>query len=296
MDSIPNGRVRVYGGGLGIVVKGQKLGIKAPPPPNRQKGDIKSFSQASARRLRETLALAKPVDREQVPWGVTLTIPGDILTDDQVRALWHDFQTHYLRRRFYSNPFVWRIELQKRKQAHWHIVMWARPIQSGVLYSLTCDELARRWRECVLKHIAPLEERTAFGFDQHGVKVQALSAASATGIIGYLCDHASKHKQEQLGWKGRQWGVVNRHALDLKGTLLAEEEDEVHLLAARQYRRLQERLRARGGAYTGVYVSPLGTVNKAVFGRDEKRLLQCYALARRIWADRLEEGRRDDDR
>ena len=296
MESIPNGRVRVYGGGLGIVVKGQKLGIKAPPPPKRKKGDIKSFSQASARRLRETLALAKPVDENQVPWGVTLTIPGPVLSDDKVRSIWRDFQTHYLRRKFWSNPVVWRIELQQRKQAHWHLVVWARPIHQGVYYTTMAFDMARAWRQCVLKHIDPLEERTAFGFDVHGVKVQALSAASATGIIGYLCDHASKHKQEQLGWKGRQWGVVNRHALDLKGTLLAEEEDEVHLLAARQYRRLQERLRARGGAYTGVYVSPLGTVNKAVFGRDEKRLLQCYALARKIWSDREEEGRSDDDR
>lgn len=296
MESIPNGRVRVYGGGLGIVVKGQKLGIKAPPPPKRKKGDIKSFSQASARRLRETLALAKPVDENQVPWGVTLTIPGPILSDDQVRAIWRDFQAHYLQRKFWSNPVIWRIELQKRKQAHWHLVMWARCIHPGIYYSPLAFDLARAWRQCVCKHIEPLEERTAFGFEEHGVKVQALSAASATGIIGYLCDHASKHKQEQLGWKGRQWGVVNRHALDLEGTLLADEEDEVHLLAARQYRRLQERLRARGGAYTGVYVSPLGTVNKAVFGRDEKRLLQCYALARQIWTDRLEEGREDEDR
>ena len=29
----------------------------------------------------------------------------------------------------------------------------------------------------------------------------------------YVCTHAGKAKQAQLGWQGRQWGVINRHLL-----------------------------------------------------------------------------------
>lgn len=269
MESIAKG-VRIIKGGLGIIIKGQKGRWNGTPPPERESGDISTFSAASRRRLRETLATA--CGR---PWGLTLTIPGDVLPADKVRGLWQEWSQHiYPRTTPY--PLIWRIELQRRKQAHWHCVMLAPDGTDTTGSVVSVMSVAQAWRRLVYRFFGPFNERTTYGFELHGVQVVDLTQATATGIVGYLCDHTSKHKQEQLGWIGRQWGVINKRSLKSgERTLLTVSERE-HVLAARQYRRLQERLRARGGAYTGVRVTPAGNVNTAVFGRDEGRLLRCY--------------------
>ena len=278
-------RVKLVRGGLGYVVKGQTN----KPNPNRhalekrEKGDIQTFSRASQRRLRETLALGKLASGETAHiWGVTLTIPGPELSADAVRDLWGAFVDGM--RAFQDVPIVWRIELQTRadrRQAHWHCVLW-----------VAGDELASRvqavqivelWRRVVLDRVSALPRRTLAGFFRHGVDLKSLDGASATGLVGYLCDHASKHKQEQLGWVGRQWGVVNRHALDLGGVEVCKLSQREHKQAARQYRRLQEHLR-RDGVYTGVRVTPGGNVSKAIFGRDALRFLACAKYQERARA------------
>lgn len=35
-----------------------------------------------------------------------------------------------------------------------------------------------------------------------------------TSAVHYLCEHTTKQKQAQLGWAGRQWGIINRAAAD----------------------------------------------------------------------------------
>lgn len=269
MESIAK-RVRIIKGGLGIIVKGQKGRWNGTPPPERESGDISTFSAASRRRLRETLAMAGGR-----PWGVTLTIPGDVLPADKVRSLWQEWSQHIYPRTT-SNPLIWRIELQRRKQAHWHCVFLAPDCADTTESVVSVQAVAQAWRRLVYRFFGPFSERTTYGFELHGVQVVDLTQATATGIVGYLCDHTSKHKQEQLGWIGRQWGVINRRSLRSGGRTLLTVSEREHILAARQYRRLQERLRARGGAYTGVRVTPAGNVNTAVFGRDEGRLLRCY--------------------
>lgn len=283
MDRIPKWdknckRVRVIRGGLGYVVKGQTLaekyhGVKLP---KRTRGDITRFSAPSARRLRETLALARFKGGNASVWGFTFTIPGKVLPPSEVRRLWHDFVVAY--KRLHKCPMVWRIELQKRKQAHWHCVIWI----PHPLSALEAVNIGQLWRRVVRSHVGALSRRTDEGFDVHGVDMRCLDGATATGLIGYLCDHASKHKREQLGWRGRQWGVVNRHALDFEGVVAVDVEPEIHRQAARQFRRLQEHLR-RDGVYTGGSVTPLLEVTRSVFGNDAQRLLKCYEVARRGW-------------
>lgn len=272
MKSIAKG-VRIIKGGLGIVIKGQKGKWNGSLPPTRETGDISTFSPASRRRLRETLAMA--IGR---PWGITLTIPGDVLSADKVRGLWYEWVNHTYPRTT-SNPLIWRIELQRRKQAHWHCVMLAPDGADTTESVVSVLAVAQAWRNLVYRFCGPFTERTTYGFELHGVQYVDLTNSTATGIIGYLCDHTSKHKQEQLGWIGRQWGVINRRLLRSGGELLLTVSEREHIQASRQYRRLQERLRARGGAYTGVRVTPSGNVNTAVFGRDEGRLLRCYEAA-----------------
>ena len=269
MESIAN-RVRIIKGGLGIIIKGQRGRWNGTPPPERESGDISTFSAASRRRLRETLATA--CGR---PWGLTLTSPGDVLPADKVRGLWQEWSQHIYPRTT-TNPLIWRIELQRRKQAHWHCVMLAPDGADTTGSVVSALAVAEAWRSLVRRLCGPFYERTDRGFELHGVKIVDLTQSTATGIVGYLCDHTSKHKQEQLGWIGRQWGVINKRSLKSGGHTVVTVSERDHVKAARQYRRLQERLRARGGAYTGVRVTPAGNVNTAVFGRDECRLLRCY--------------------
>lgn len=277
MDSIAN-TVRVRKGALGYIIEGQKGRYHGHKPPTREAGDIGGFSAASRKRLRMTLAAARHVNGG-MPFGVTLTIPGRVLTPDETRKLWHGFVANHLKAAFGDCLVIWRVELQsKRKQAHWHCVVWVDCKDSA--HGLArCLDIAEHWRRLVTKKCGPFSERTAMGFETHGVDVKSLSGASATGIIGYLCDHTSKHKQAQLGWRGRQWGVVNKDKMAATTEVFGEVTDRVHTLAARQYRRLQERLRKRGGRYTGIRICPNGTISTAIFGRDAERLMLCYDVA-----------------
>lgn len=277
MNSIPQSdgtrkRVQVIRGGLGYVIKGQGIDkYHGVALPKRARGDIKGFSNGSARRLRETLALAK---HDGEIFGFTLTIPGKVLPTSQVRRLWHGFMLQY--KRNHKCPMVWRIELQKRKQAHWHCVAWIH----HPLALAEAINIGQLWRRVVRNHVGALPRKTDIGFDLHGVDIKVLKGATPTGMIDYLCDHASKHKREQLGWRGRQWGVINRSALDFEGEMVADVSSAQHMLAARQFRRLQEHLR-RDGVYTGGKVTPSGEIMHSVFGRDAARLLRCYEAVRK---------------
>ena len=272
MDSIIDGVV-VSQGGLGYTIDGQMGVWSGVMPPSRKRGDIIKFTRKSQQRLRRTLAVARPIGDGWCPFGVCLTIPGPVLPVERVRYLWHDWVMYY-RLHHPDMPCIWRIELQTRGQAHWHLLVWSqtredRPAAADVVW------MGLEWRRLVRRIVGPLDGRTDRGFDRHGVDIRPLVGASATGMVGYLCDHESKRKQAQLGWRGRQWGVLNRRLLRWDTSPIVVVTPRQHVLAVRQYRRLQQRLR-RDGVYTGVRITPSGNVSGSVFGRDANRLLACY--------------------
>ena len=45
-------------------------------------------------------------------------------------------------------------------------------------------------------------------FVKHGVSVDYIRSHGA--MLRYICDHATKAKQAQLGYQGKQWGYLNR--------------------------------------------------------------------------------------
>ena len=55
-------------------------------------------------------------------------------------------------------------------------------------------------------------------FIAHGVDIDCLDALNARYLFRYLCDHASKHKRDQLGYKGKQWGIIGRQNLTTEET------------------------------------------------------------------------------
>lgn len=282
---IPNS-VEIVKGKLGYIVKGQTGKWYGVKPPVRQVGDITTFSRASRSRLRETLAMAHLITDGRL-FGVTFTIPSptlsDILSPAKVRDIWFDFIRHIFPRSFSHSSLIWRIELQERGQAHWHCVFYcsdddaySRNADLSIAFDLVCIELCRVWRELVYKRVNTdnWSLQTHLGFSDRGVDIQPLTSSA---IVGYVCDHGSKQKQAQLGWVGRQWGVIGRKNLSFEGEAVVSVPLEHHKKAARQFRRLQEHLR-RDGKYTGVRVTPSANVSRSIFGKDANRLVQCYGL------------------
>lgn len=173
----------------------------------REKGDIKGWSKESRMRMRRFL-----MDyREREGWqnfAVTLTVPGPVMSAKAYKGLWDAFS-----RRLSRKPLlmVWRAEVQKRGALHWHCIV-------SLPQGRTKNDIFEIWWECI-------ESLGAFEDKEKGI-----SGTSRMAVMGshghsccveeeregdcwwrYLCDHASKSKQEQIGQDiGRHWGVVGR--------------------------------------------------------------------------------------
>jgi hypothetical protein len=188
----------------------------------------------------------------------------------------------------------WRIELTTGKastsggvrRCHVHAMAWI-PIDSPLRRSdasmfgkdddlsayLNLHAFGRIWVDSWLSSAPPLTDsqmqyaRSIGEGKGFGVSYKRLDD-SKDGAIHYLCDHATKHKDEQLGWKGRQWGIVNRHCFAFPswddGEYLSGAE---WALSSRSLRRYSNRLRRSGSKRA----QPYGD-NKCYFGKSEKCL------------------------
>jgi hypothetical protein len=104
-----------------------KEGFEISNPSNFQagshqrskRGSVTSWSRASRRRMRRFM-IENSVPEGWLTFGVTYTIPGDPVTDEQSTALWKNWS-----RRAEKNGWavVWRVEIQQRKQRHWHCIV-----------------------------------------------------------------------------------------------------------------------------------------------------------------------------
>lgn len=176
--------------------KNKKIGEK--------RDTIKSFSAASVRRLRDTLLFSELKYTLYDKIGITFTLPwrnleGNILED--YRKVWHRFRTLYVRS-FPSSALVFRHELQQRTAPHCHAVQYLAASDKNQ------KSIHYYWQRA-LKGF----HRSAdwVGFVKYGVKCTALD--DGFSAFRYLCDHTSKSKQAQLGYKGKQWGILNRDNL-----------------------------------------------------------------------------------
>ena len=64
------------------------------------------------------------------------------------------------------------------------------------------------WGNALKNTGVPVTRRAAAGFRLHGVRLQAVRGLGQ--MTAYLADHATKHKQAQLGYPGKQWGIIGR--------------------------------------------------------------------------------------
>lgn len=209
--------------------------------PKRSRSTITTLSKASAARLRRLLARIKGPEG-WICFGLTLTVPGPPITINEWHQVWNAFRNRLYR--MGNVALVWRIELQVRGQPHVHCICWiekrcmADDIRIcwletlGLLGECVYTEPARPpSAEAVAEQGAPeavpktrIIGHRAFwpGADLHAVDIDGLCKSDHMGWWRYLAAHTSKSKQAQLGWKGRQWGVMKGDLLDLEEPVLIE--------------------------------------------------------------------------
>jgi hypothetical protein len=158
-----------------------------------QRGKIEGFSVAAAARCRDFLITHTVLGARLV--SATLTT-AEIRTPEEWRRIMKVFRMR-LERSLISG--VWRVELQKRRAPHAHVLLWVPSEREDWQ-----EFLRMTWLECI------------GGRDLRGLKLgereyaAKLQAGADPGWVAYMAAHASKHKQEQLGWLGKQWGIWGR--------------------------------------------------------------------------------------
>lgn len=227
-----------------------------------KRGVISGFSKSSVRRLRDLLVFGELASTERSRFGYTITVPwsdlsGEVLED--YRASFNRFGVSFTRA-LPNSCLVYRHELQRRRAPHWH----------GILFLSVYDDfdpslIGDLWRRA----IRPVKRGgNKAAFLKFGVKGISIDGGFAS--FRYLCDHQSKHKQAQLGYLGKQWGVLNRKCL-VKTSDTFNFQDRQQLIGffrlLRRYGRFtvksrQRRLRGSTGAFDGLCLPldcPFGT-------------------------------------
>lgn len=198
------------------------------------RGSIRGFSRHSALRLRDALlSRSLPVESRSVALGLTLTLPWHIAPDMSSSDIESDYRIAFnrfcvaFRRRFPSSAAIFRHELQQRRAPHCHIVFFlslfdfdlkSRGRSANI--AILRDIIFSFWARALLGSDSSFAGKSPFslrydlnisGFQKRGVNLCALNSTVAQ--YRYIADHASKHKKSQLGYKGKQWGFINKSLL-----------------------------------------------------------------------------------
>lgn len=289
-------------------------------PPEREAGDIKGWSLASRRRMREWLMTHNGPDGWSAV-AVDLTFPAlpvgsvdPLISREDAISVFRAFGMRMMRAGW---GIIWRLEVQPRtetrrkdirgkEQPHYHCIGTCPP-------GVDPDTARSSW-------LAVLGSRGAVrGAGDHAARVAVCD--DWTGArIRYLHDHASKAKLEQVavGW-GRHWGVVGRRVFveesGRRADLTRAEEFEAARILRKLIRRRIVDPRAFGGVNWsrmeiedkrgGFRVSGIGwgffvaggcsnrlQHDRAYRREIERRIVRVEGAARRnVWALRLTPGR-----
>lgn len=230
-------------GARGLLLDTGGQGVRPPHLVGVKRGKVTSFSSQSVKRLRRALMTAYVPGLE--PWGVTLTVPitVDDWQDDWAACFKRFWQSCLRLPGFVSS--IWRVELQARGMPHLHCVVWVRSDWDIVRFQDLWRQALHGWCLCpplsvkrkVLGEWMEIEAKTqgdayvdgAFDMSRTTTcRVDRLSGSSSS--VRYLCDHTSKRKQAQLGYQGRQWGIVGRKRLSWLDSDLDLSERQIVLL------------------------------------------------------------------
>ena len=198
------------------------------------RGSITSFSRHSALRLRDALLKSSlPVESRSVSLGLTLTLPWHISDDMPSFDIESDYRIAFnrfcvlLRRHFPSSAAIFRHELQQRRAPHCHIVFFLsrfdfdlRVRGRSANISVLRDLIYVFWLRSLYGSTLDFSGSSPFklryrvnlsAFQKRGVSLSVLSSHIAQ--FRYIADHTSKHKKQQLGYHGKQWGFIKRSLL-----------------------------------------------------------------------------------
>lgn len=196
------------------------------------------FSAASFRRLREYCITH---DSPLKCWGVTLTVPGTIIDTPDFKGIIHRLSVFCNDR---SICCIWRCELQQRGQPHLHLVLYGS-IENVCLVLVQWQNLISKTGNVVNvemcghdKEIVEIN-RAFLNGSSHMFDVQELKGDFRSWR--YLVAHASKGKQAQSGWDGRQWGVICRDQLSYDFKCSIDLEDREMYALRRWVRRASSR-------------------------------------------------------
>lgn len=234
-----------------------------PDGAGGDRGSIKGWSADSRRRFREWLVTH---ESRSSCFGLTLTIPGDIVTPEVWHKILHALSVRCARSKV---GLVWRLELQQRGQAHLHCIttsiwkagrvcvrnarahapsgdadipesastlLWWKITWGKILdrYAPKCD--GRIFDGESVRDVKDCPRSLLLGADRHMVD---LSPDTGSPVwVRYLCDHATKSKQAQVcGWDGvRHWGKMHSSAFRQVSPEVWTVERPLYLIAYRWIR------------------------------------------------------------
>jgi len=181
----------------------RNLSLDVLPPSNRQKrGNVTNFSDASRRRL---IDLTARLDvNGTMPKFLTLTFAG-IPDHDYAKRCFRKFIKR-LRRRFENLSALWRVELQKRGSAHFHLIIFNMP------YVVQAD-LQSWWTQCTGEELSIVFITAMKNAKQVMNYVSKYIAKKSDGDGSTLLDKPSYLTDVPKLWQGRHWGVINHENL-----------------------------------------------------------------------------------
>lgn len=206
------------------------------------RGEIKSFSKASRRRI---LRLVATLRRTEISCFVTLTYPDQFERNPRQVKIHLDKFFKRLLRKFPDAIVLWRMEPKKRKSGnnagdvapHFHLLIW------NVEYKNLRQWVPLNWFQVV-----------GSGDERHklaGTSVERVR--SSRGVMFYTAKYICKSDSYVMpGW-GRYWGVVNREMLQtIQGKRTVLEIDDVSAKTILRYmRRKASEVYDRHGKFVG---------------------------------------------
>lgn len=219
-----------------------------------KRGKVKGFSRRAAERLRNFLfTLDYPGLFSGHPcFGLALTCPPWVACS--VEEVFDGISKHKSRCPGLLG-LVWRKEVTRRGQPHYHLIVWCdgSAYTVGWLIKQWCGQLERRicparlylsrpdlWEKVKNLGKPPSAFVGSWLRSVHESK-RNLTIVTSSTAVQYLCDHTSKHKRYQALTTGRAWGVWFKDRLPripLAGVDLEQVPDNVLARIQRALRKM----------------------------------------------------------
>lgn len=220
------------------ILKAHRGGCKDDEPIGGIRGQVKGFSDASRRRLMQTIG---GIRRDaELPLFITLTYPEHFPTPEQAKKHLNTFFKR-LDRVFPARGSIWKLEPQERGAPHFHILMW------GLSVADLFDFVPTAWYEIAgggdEKHLS-----WHCGLLGNGNRHCVQQVQSWRGVWSYAAKYLGK-TFEVSGWSGiwtgRYWGIRHRSFIPF-GELVQEEVTEKKALEIMRYQKRFAGLKRHG--------------------------------------------------